>query len=299
MKALISSVQKFCVHDGPGIRTTIFFKGCPMACTWCHNPETQNFDKEMMINMEKCTRCGRCANRCPSKAVRLEEGIMAAGPGNCNHCESCLDFCIAGAREIAGEEWDCDRLLHEIEKDRAFYETSGGGVTLSGGEVLSQAEAAVHLAELCHRKGIHVAVDTCGYAPYEVFERIAPFTDLFLYDIKIMDPAFHMDETGVDNRMILANLKKLSLSGSSVHLRLPLIAGINADDRHVDAVLEFIKPLRIQQISLLPYHDTGSFKYQRLGRTGSALRFATPQESWMESVKVRFELAGYITKIGG
>lgn len=298
MQALITGIQKFCVHDGPGIRTTVFFKGCPMSCTWCHNPETQNFNKEMMINSEKCTRCGRCADRCPSDSVSMTEGLLTAGPGSCSHCEACLDFCTAGAREIAGEEWDCERLLQEIEKDRAFYETSGGGVTLSGGEVLSQPDAAVYLAERCHRKGIHVAVDTCGFAPYEVFERIAPFTDLFLFDIKIMDPRLHMDETGVDNRMILMNLKKLTQS-AAVHLRLPLVAGVNADDSHVDAVLDFIKPLRIQQVSLLPYHDTGSFKYQRLGRTGSGIRFATPRESWLETVKVRFELAGHTTKIGG
>lgn len=299
MEALISSIQKFCVHDGPGIRTTVFFKGCPMTCTWCHNPETQNFDKEMMINGEKCSRCGRCAGRCPSGSVHMTDGILAAGPGNCSHCEACLDFCTAGAREIAGETWDCERLVHEIEKDRAFYETSGGGVTLSGGEVLSQPDAAVCLAALCRKKGIHVAVDTCGYAPYEIFERIAPFTDLFLYDIKIMDPQLHLDETGVDNGLILANLQKLSQAGAAIHLRLPLIAGVNAEDWHTDAILYFIKPLQIQQISLLPYHDTGSFKYQRLGRSGSALRFAAPPEAWMEITKARFELAGYITKIGG
>ncbi len=298
MQALITGIQKFCVHDGPGIRTTVFFKGCPMSCTWCHNPETQNFNKEMMINSEKCTRCGRCADRCPSNSASMTAGILTAGPGSCSHCETCLDFCTAGAREIAGEEWDCERLLQEIEKDRAFYETSGGGVTLSGGEVLSQPDAAVYLAERCHRKGIHVTVDTCGFAPYEVFERIAPFTDLFLFDIKIMNPRLHMDETGVDNRMILMNLKRLSQS-AAVHLRLPLVAGVNADDSHVDAVLEFIKPLRIQQVSLLPYHDTGSFKYQRLGRTGSGVRFRAPQESWLESAKDRFERAGYMTKIGG
>ncbi len=299
MCAMITSIQKFCVHDGPGIRTTVFFKGCPMACTWCHNPETQNFSKEVLINREKCTACGRCATRCPAEAAQAEKGVWQPAPGVCQHCETCLDACTMEAREIVGEDWDCARMIHEIEKDRPFYESSGGGVTLSGGEVLSQPDAAAEIAEMCHRKGIHVVVDTCGYSPFKAFEQLIPFTDLFLYDLKLMDSEQHLRETGVDNRLILENLKKLSDSGAKIHLRLPLIVGLNAHDSHISAVIECIRSLKIQQVNLLPYHDTGSFKYQRLGREHSGERLGVPDMAWLQKMQVRFEKEGFQTKIGG
>ena len=272
----IFNVQKFCVHDGPGIRTTIFFKGCPLSCAWCHNPESQDFAPEVLVNVEKCTSCQQCLPACPAGAIRAAgEGIIT-DRASCRACGDCADECLQGAREIAGRHATIAELLTEIEKDRVFYEQSGGGVTLSGGEVLCQPEAARDLAQACKSRGIHIAIDTCGHAPYETLARLLDCADLFLYDLKHLDSLQHRKFTGQDNHLILDNLLRLSATGQSIHLRIPLIENFNADDAHIESVVRFVRQLNLTRIDLLPYHNTGSSKYERLGRRYDPAGFAAP-----------------------
>ena len=272
----IFNVQKFCVHDGPGIRTTIFFKGCPLSCAWCHNPESQDFAPEVLVNVEKCTSCQQCLPACPAGAIRATGEGIVTDRASCRACGDCADECLQGAREIAGRHATIAELLTEIEKDRVFYEQSGGGVTLSGGEVLCQPEAARDLAQACKSRGIHVAIDTCGHAPYENLARLLDCADLFLYDLKHLDSLQHRKFTGQDNHLILDNLLRLSATGQSIHLRIPLIENFNADDAHIESVARFVRQLNLTRIDLLPYHNTGSSKYERLGRRYDPAGFAAP-----------------------
>ena len=272
----IFNVQKFCVHDGPGIRTTVFFKGCPLRCAWCHNPESQDFAPELLVNAEKCTSCRQCLPTCPAGAIRATGEGIVTDRASCRACGSCVDECLKGAREIAGHQATITELLAEIEKDRVFYEQSGGGVTLSGGEVLCQPEAARELAQTCKSRGIHVAIDTCGHATYENLARLLDCADLFLYDLKHLDPLQHRKFTGQDNHLILDNLLRLSATGQSIHLRIPLIENFNADDAHIESVARFVRQLNLSRIDLLPYHNTGSSKYERLGRRYNTDGFAAP-----------------------
>ena len=272
----IFNVQKFCVHDGPGIRTTVFFKGCPLRCAWCHNPESQDFAPELLVNAEKCTSCRQCLPTCPAGAIRATGEGIVTDRASCRACGSCADECLPGAREIAGHQATIAELLAEIEKDRVFYEQSGGGVTLSGGEVLCQPEAARELAQACQIRGIHVAIDTCGHAPYENLARLLDCADLFLYDLKHLDSLRHRKFTGQDNHLILDNLLRLSATGQSIHLRIPLIENFNADDAHIESVARFVRQLNLSRIDLLPYHNTGSSKYERLGRRYDPAGFAAP-----------------------
>lgn len=218
-KALIFNIQKFCVHDGPGIRTTVFFKGCPLHCLWCHNPESQAFAKQILWSQEKCSERRQCEKICPQGAVTVADGIIRTDARQCRLCERCIDMCLNNVRELAGTEYTVTQLMAEIEKDRPFYDQSGGGVTLSGGEALSQIEFVAALTQACRERGIAVAVDTCGYAPFSSFERILDNVDMFLYDIKLMDAAPHQQYIGQDNALILDNLRKLAQKKARIHLR--------------------------------------------------------------------------------
>ena len=296
---LVLSLQKFSVHDGPGIRTTIFFKGCPLRCTWCHNPESWNFCSDLMTDDEKCTGCGMCALHCARQAITVRSSVQFTERGQCNACGECAAFCLKGAREIAGHTASENDLLAEILKDRVFYEQSGGGVTFSGGEALCHIDMLESLAAKCKQHGLHITVDTCGHVPQSAFSRILPYTDLFLYDLKHMDPETHRSFTGKDNRLVLDNLKYLSASGASIYLRLPLIEGINADSGNIDAVLRFCKPLHILQVNLLPYHNTGSSKYHKLGLGLQNAKLSAPTQERLETIQRLFSDAGLITRIGG
>ncbi|MBP1743848.1 MAG: radical protein [Firmicutes bacterium] len=298
-KAKVFNIQKFSVHDGPGIRTTVFFKGCPLSCIWCHNPESQSFSREIMVDKEKCTLCGRCVAKCGNDAVSMKDGSLVNDYASCDFCGTCADFCVSNAREIVGEELTVAEIIKEIEKDRMFYDQSKGGVTFSGGEVMCQPGVLAELARRCRDKGIHVAVDTCGYVPFSSFEKVMDYVDLFLYDIKLMDSELHTEYTGKDSMLILDNLKKLSDLGANISLRLPIIGGINDDEANIGAILEFIKGTNIRDVNLLPYHDIARNKYSRLGREyrGSGMR--VPEEEKMNEIKERFEKSGYKVKIGG
>lgn len=298
-KAMITNIQRFSVHDGPGIRTSIFFKGCPLSCIWCHNPETQKYTSEILFNKEKCTLCGVCVSKCVAKGITIENGEIQNDFSQCTLCENCVDFCINNTREIAGKEYSLKELVEIIEKDNVFYEESGGGVTLSGGEVMAQIEFVEALTRGCHEKGISVAIDTCGYAPFESYEKILDYVDIFLYDIKIIHPEKHRKYTGKSSELILENLEKLSQRGANIHIRIPIIEGINSDDASVREILNFLKGKNIKTVSLLPYHDIGKSKYKRLQQDYREEKMATPSEKRMEEIKRNFENQNYEVKIGG
>lgn len=303
-KPLIFNIQKYSIHDGEGIRTTVFFKGCPIKCRWCHNPESQRFTNDLLCHLERCTGCSACVAACPQKAVTLDEDHKARTDyDKCTACGVCTDYCMQNARELVGQEYEIKDLVKQLEKDIMFYEQSGGGVTLSGGEVMSQdMDYVEELTKRLFDKGIRVNIDTCGYAPYEHLKRVLPYVDAYLYDIKLMDPEKHKEYIGVDNELILENLKRLSADGAKINIRLPLIDGVNASEEHIDQVIRFLKDnnIRVWQVNLLKYHNTGSGKYKKLGREYHGENMAVPEETWLRQVIETFKHNGFTNiKVGG
>ena len=400
---LVTNIQKFSIHDGDGVRTTVFFKGCPLKCMWCHNPETQRFYAEMMLDEGKCVGCGMCEHICPNGAVKMtaahadptaaqasgtpgsntqttgEPNASASGtPGSntqttgepnasastgsrslatasgqdgattptapvstvgsslplddsagqiadsitpigsqtaavaslprtdlalCTQCGKCEKYCTAVCRELVGREYTVKELIKELVKDRMFYEDSGGGVTLSGGEVMSMdIEYILALAKALDREDISLTIDTCGYTEYEKFERLLPYVNTFLYDVKVMNPELHRKYIGVDNELILDNLKKLSGAGARIYIRIPTIKGVSGTDENMQATIDFLKKndIRVAQVNLLPYHDTGSGKYSRIGKEYEGTELQAPTKEEMEHYAQLFKDAGYTnTKIGG
>lgn len=299
---LISAIQKYAIHDGPGIRTTVFFMGCPLRCHWCHNPETQDARRQMSYDRNRCKGCGKCIRFCNKAAIAIQEGYPVTNMSLCSGCKSCTENCIYGARELIGREFTTEELIKECKKDTIFYEESGGGITLSGGEVMTlDSEYLISVMEPLHREGYHIGIDTCGYAEYEKFERILPYTDFILYDIKGMDEKKHLQYTGVDNKLIKENLIKLNNAGAKLYLRIPLLKGINASVQEMEMILQFIKEEGIHpvQIHLLPYHSMGNSKYERLGIHYDGDAFEAPSEKEMHQYQEVFMKQGYRTILGG
>lgn len=290
------NIQRFSTHDGPGIRTTVFFKGCPLRCLWCHNPESQRSGPEVMHNSERCVLCGKCVSGCPSQAIAVENGTLVTDAGKCTGCGLCADECLNCAREVAGREYTVGQVIDTVLRDRTYYSESGGGVTFSGGECMSAPKELTSLMKECRQWGIHTAVDTCGFCKTEDLTTTLPYTNLYLYDIKCVDPKLHRELTGADNGIILKNLRFLKENGANIWLRLPLIVGANCEDREISDLLELADEIRPAHVSLLPYHNTGSFKYLRLNREAES--FTTPKAEWLEELRDRFEKAGHSVKIG-
>lgn len=299
----IINIQKFSVHDGDGIRTTIFFKGCMLNCWWCHNPESQSFTPELLYNAERCTGCTRCMEVCPQHGIRMVNGQFLADRSKCDACGTCTDVCLNNAREICGRTYTIKELIREIEKDQMFYEESGGGVTLSGGEsMLQDPEYMEQLCRQLHRKGFNIAVDTCGFAPWSTYERVLPYVDTFLYDVKLIEPERHKKYMGQDNALILENLKKLSQAGANINLRIPLITPVNTSDQDIQDIISFLKEndIRIVKTNLLPYHNTGNHKYEKLGEEYKGINFERPTDERLEQIRQQFIGAGFTSvKIGG
>jgi len=261
--------------DGPGIRTTVFFKGCNLTCAWCHNPESQAAVPQMLVYENRCGACGICREVCPSKTEK------------CDLCGECALYCPTGARRISGKAYTPDGVLEEILKDKAYYESSGGGVTFSGGECMLQMHFLLELLKKCKANGIHTAVDTAGHVPFENFETVLPYTDLFLFDVKIFDSEKHKKYTGVDNERIFGNLKRLLQNGAKVWVRIPVIAGINDSTEEMRAIKNFLdasgKP---EKTELLPYHAMGENKYRALRK--EVRRFTPPAGEKMRQLKEIF-----------
>lgn len=300
---LITNIQKYSLHDGEGIRTTVFFKGCPLSCKWCHNPETQQFEKQLMTNQEKCTGCGACVMSCSKAAIYMENNKALTEYDKCDSCGECTTYCLENLREMAGREYTLPELIKELKKDEMFYEESGGGVTLSGGEVMCMdMEYIEQLVKQLHRQGISVTIDTCGFAPYDHFERILPYIDTFLYDVKMIDSTRHKQYTGVENDLILENLKKLSANGAKIYIRIPVIKGVNAEEKHIKETIKWLleEHIQMKQVNLLPYHNTGSGKYARLEKAYEGENFEVPTNEEMARFAELFKEAGISNiKIGG
>ena len=272
MTATVFDIQKCSFVDGPGIRTTVFFKGCNLRCAWCHNPESQNAAPELLYYRDKCTGCGKCREKCPN------------GLEKCDLCGRCEAYCAADARRVCGKSYTADEILEMLLADKIFYETSGGGVTFSGGECLLYPDFLQEMLQRCKENGIHTAVDTAGHVPFAHFERVMPYTDLFLYDIKAMDAQTHRTYVGVDNALILQNLADLLQKGAKVWIRIPLIAGVNDSEREMRAVADFLQANGLpERVELLPYHALGESKAQALGR--EPRRFEAPEKAHVEYLK--------------
>lgn len=269
-KARIFNIQKYNIHDGPGIRTLIFFKGCPLRCKWCSNPEGLSSEYQVMMKKMNCVSCGACVEACPMGIHQLVNGQHQVNRQiHCIGCKECEKACLYNAIQIVGEDVSNSKLLQTVKEDMDFYRMSGeGGVTLGGGEVTSQSEAAANLLMACKQDGIHTAIETSGYTKPEKMKKISEFVDLFLFDIKHMDPIRHKELTGVNNELILSNLKMLLEDGKRVRIRMPLLKNINDSKEEINAIVEFLKPYKhfenFDGIDLLPYHKLGVNKYEQL-----------------------------------
>lgn len=299
-KGIIFDIKRYAIHDGPGIRTTVFFKGCPLRCLWCHNPEGLVPEPELTLIKTRCLQdCNECVESCTREALSRPDPNIFIDREKCDLCGDCVQVCPTEALEIIGKWMSIEEVMKEIEKDMIFYDDSEGGVTFSGGEPLLQLEFLNALLEECKKKGIHTSLDTSGHAPIESLEKIKDKVDLFLYDIKMIDDEKHKKTTGVSNKSILDNLKKLSEKGNKIVVRIPVIPGINDADEDISKIAEFITTLgEIKEICLLPYHNIGKHKYEKLDRSFMMKKIEPLSEENKEKIKKNFEHFGFKVRIG-
>lgn len=265
-KGLIFDIQRFSVQDGPGIRTTVFFKGCPLTCLWCSNPESQKRCPELLYRANLCSRCHKCVEVCPNRAISvLADGSLELDRALCNGCGTCQAVCLNDARRITGKLMTVDEVVEVVLKDRDFYRNSGGGVTTSGGEPTSQPSFLLALFKKCQRMGMHTALDTCGYVSWGTLEPILEHVDLVLFDIKAIDVKLHQRLTGVSNDIILQNARRIVSKGMPLIIRVPLIPECTASPDNADAIAQFARELGGIEVNLLPYHRLGLGKYESLG----------------------------------
>ena len=280
LKSTIFAIKRYALHDGPNIRTTIFFKGCPLSCHWCHNPEGLDFNITIITRTDKCVNCGECIANCRDNALQRIQTAFCRDEQLCTLCRSCVETCPALAHEQTGWQMTTQQLLHEIQKDVPFYDQSGGGVTISGGEPLCQPESLLALLQGCAALGIHRTVDSSAFAPTATLLSIAKYTDLFLIDLKHMDNKRHQQYTGVANDLILHNLQMLADTGKPVRVRIPLIPGINDDENNIRATGSFVARCKnVQGIDILPYHPSATAKYKKLGLEYKGRQFVAPLQA--------------------
>lgn len=299
IQGTVLRIERFAIHDGPGIRTTVFMKGCPLRCAWCHSPESQALQPEFMPRPDRCVRCLACAGACPFHAATPAADGGPLAPPECTTCGACADACPTGARELVGRTMSPDVLMAEIERDRIFYDESGGGVTFSGGEPLMQPVFLANMASACRASGIHVAIETCGQVDTRALVAVARDTDLFLFDLKLMDERRHREYTGASNVRILRNLERLTQIGANIRVRFPLVPGVNDDDENVRATGALLASLGLTRIDVLPYHRAGLAKYDRLQRPYGLPQTQPPTADRQTHVVRLLESCGLIVQPGG
>ncbi len=299
-KGLIFDIKRYAIHDGPGIRTTVFLKGCPLSCVWCDNPEGQNFSREFIFWPDKCLQCDACIHTCKKDAIIKEnENSRKINESRCDYCAACVQECYAEALQIVGKQMSVEELLQEIEKDTDFYSESGGGVTFSGGEPFSHPEFLHEMLVACKGRNLHTVVDTCGLVSWDILKKVSHYVDLFLYDLKLMDEKRHKKVTGVSNKLILSNLEKL-VETHKVIVRMPLIPGINDDEDTIRGIGEFLSRLKkIGEIDLLPYHKLGVSKYERLNKRYSIKDIVPPIPERINDILNALERFGFELNVGG
>ncbi len=300
--SLIFDIKRYSINDGPGIRTTVFFKGCPLSCAWCHNPESQSSEVQKLYSLSKCIGCGSCVEACPEKALILDpvEGIITDS-SLCTVCGKCALVCPTKAIEMSGRQETIEKIMQSLRREIVVMDTSGGGVTFSGGEPLLHPEMLMELLKKCAEEGIHRAVDTSGFVKWEMLAGVAPHIDLFLYDIKHMNSWIHKEFTGVPNDLILSNLKVLAQMGSKIIIRIPLVEGVNAEEKNMEETAVFIASLagEPKTVNLLPYHAIAERKYEKLGKNyNEGLMKEPSKETIQKSIEI-FARHGITATVGG
>jgi pyruvate formate lyase activating enzyme len=286
----VFNIQRFSIQDGPGIRTTVFMKGCPLRCLWCSNPESQSTFPEVAHGDSLCNKCSRCVEVCEVQAISLTDSGVGIDRKTCTGCGKCVEVCIPGALKVYGEEMSVEKVYQEVVKDRLFYQNSGGGVTAGGGEPLSQADFVAELFKRCQDAGIHTCLDTCGYATPGVWEKVLPYTNLVLFDVKLMDPSVHRRVTGKSNEKILHSLKLVAAAGVPVIVRIPVIPGINDSQENITDIAYYVAGLNgLREVNLLPYHRFGESKYAMLDRHYRLSDLTPPKSSQLEELRSIFK----------
>lgn len=294
-RGLVFNIQRFSLHDGPGIRTTVFLKGCPLLCLWCDNPESKNPTLELGFSRVCCDKCGKCLPACPEGAIVLDsEGMPQIDRERCNACGKCVAVCVPEALAIYGKWYSVDEVFQEVHKDANLFRRSGGGVTVSGGEPLRQSSFVLALLQRCREAGIHTAVETSGFVSPAVLREVLPFIDLVLFDLKHLDPEVHRRLTGQSNDLVLENATLVVSSGAKVQFRLPLIPGLNDTPENIRSTAQFLMKLQGEgaSIELMPYHRLGVGKYQALDRAYALETLESAGPEFCESVRQAFEECG-------
>lgn len=293
MTGRIVDMKRFAVHDGPGIRTTVFLKGCSLACLWCHNPESISGRPELAYYEQKCIHCGSCVSVCPAGAHRMENGRHVFDRSKCIGSGECAKVCLGNALVFYGKEMTAEEVMSVVLEDVSFYEHSGGGLTLSGGEPLLQHLFCRELLLLAKKHALHTAIDTCGAIPWKNFESVVDLTDLFLFDVKHMNSAAHQRATGSGNELILENLTRLSETGKAIEIRIPLVPGINDDEENIAQTGRFLAKLKnITKVRVLPYHAFARSKYVALGKTDTMPDVASPSDERLDQIVAQLRTYG-------
>ena len=301
-KGIIFNIQRFSINDGPGIRTVVFLKGCTLSCMWCFNPESQDKNLQIFLNNETCIECNRCFDICPVKAISIDSGERKIDRSKCNKCGKCVEVCNSKALSIVGEEKTADEVIDEIIKDKPFYDKSNGGVTLSGGEALHQPEFSKAILKKCKKNGINTAIETSGYIKqWELFEELLDYTDLVLYDLKQMDNSLHKKFTGVENKIIFDNARKISSKKIPMVIRIPIIPGYSDSRKNITETCLFVKNYlkNVREIDILPFSQIGRKKYSDLGMNYQLSDLESPKKEYIKKLKELIESFGFYVLIGG